>query len=82
MRPDRLAERLDRSGLRPHETEDRADEHRLAGSRRADDGKDLPAMHIDVEVFQHGRAAESDGQSTHLDDRTGAVDRHQKSMAP
>ena len=49
-------------GLRLHEAEDRADQHGFSGARRADDGEDFSPPDIDVEVFQHRRAAEADGQ--------------------
>ena len=67
-------------GLRAHETQDGAQQHRLAHAGRSHDGEDLTAADVDIEVLQHGRAAEGDGEAVHLDDRLAVLHRHQKSM--
>ena len=41
----------------------------LAGAGRADDGQDLAAVDVEVEILQDGRPAEPDGQAAHPDDR-------------
>jgi hypothetical protein len=84
LRAEPDAEGFDFAGLRRDEAEDRAQEHRLSGTRSADNRKDLAPLDVDIEALEHRSRAEADGQAADADDRiaAAAVRRHQKPIAP
>jgi hypothetical protein len=45
-------------GLLLVQAEDRAQQHRLARARRADEAKDFAAINIEIEIVQHDMPAE------------------------
>ena len=63
------AEDPDRAGRRAVQPDDRAQEHRLAGARAADDAQHLAAVDVEVEPVVHHLGAEAVDEAAHLDDR-------------
>lgn len=61
------AEYFDLPGIGHAQAEDRAHQHRFAGTGAADHAQDFAAAHIQVQVFVHGLAAEAVDQATHAD---------------
>jgi len=74
-----LAEDLDRAGRWRLEPGNRAQQHRLAGARTADDAEHFAAPDIEIEVLVHDMAAEGGLQPAHADGdvAAGSRGRHQ-----
>ena len=56
------------AGLFLVQPQDRAQQNGLAGTRRPDEAEDLAPANVQIEIFQHGRVVEGDGDAACLDD--------------
>ena len=56
-------------GRRAVQPDDRAQQHRLAGARAADDAEHLAAIDVEVEAVVDDLGAEAVDEAAHLDDR-------------
>src|ERR1700730_2059271 len=75
-----LAVHLHRPGGRAPQSQNRAQQHRLAGARSTDDTEDFIRLNLHVETVMNELRAETVNQAAHPDD--GALNRvgHQKSI--